>query len=390
MRNMLLIMKSGMRLSMRQKMVVLSMLFFPVFSTFLPLVTNYGMITPSKEMDIAFIFESENPYTDLIFDAIDKDTTIKPVKTTHKPDIDVQERLERAANGTTTNFFIFIHADIEARLSNGEELMTLYTTGADEREAILQNTLQSITKRLKLYYNLTDGDLTETTRLMSSADEQTFAITVENLAVVEAETSDVGNKLLITMGFLSWFAIWGSSYIIITILKEQDLKVYKRFMLAGLKTWSYFTAKLALAAMIGAVQVALMLISFKYVVKIDDMIPYWQLGLLLFGFMLVSIGINLAVVSFCKNRAQVTTITVMLINITAMVSGSYFPYDIMPEWMQRLSYFMPQRWIVHTINRLSAGIDGAMLEYAAVMLGFIALLTAISLTGFKLKSRNTA
>ncbi len=390
MRNIILLIKCGYRLAMRQKIVLLSMLFFPVLATFLPLVTNYGTIISSEEMDIAVIIESENPYADLIFDALDRNTTLEPIETKHEPGVDVEQRLAGAANGTTTNFFVFIHGDIEDRLANGTESLTLYSTGADEREVFLRHTLTSITKRLQLYYDLTGGDLSETTQLWSDADENTSAIHVESVAVPDQESSTAGNKLLITMGFFSWFAVWGSGYIITTILKEHDLKVYKRFMLAGMKTWSYFTAKLALAALIGAVQVLLMLLSFRYVVKIEDMIPYGQLGLLLYGFILVSIAINLAVVSFSKSASQVSTINILVINITAMLSGSYFPYDIMPDWMQRLSYFMPQRWVVYTINRVSAGVNGALLEYGTVMLGFIALLTAIALVGFKMRSRYAA
>ena len=41
---------------------------------------------------------------------------------------------------------------------------------------------------------------------------------------------------------------------------------------------------------------------------------------------------------------------------TCLLAGCYFPYDIMPNAVQKVANFLPQRWLLDTIAKLQQGI----------------------------------
>ena len=236
---------------------------------------------------------------------------------------------------------------------------------------------------------MTNGDSKKIETLMKAAIKNSPKInsTSATFSKTNGNTNkDASGKFFLMLGFMSWFAIWGSSYVMSLMLKERELRVTKRISLTNTSSMVYFISKLILSLIIGIIQVALMMLSFKYIVHTDSFIDIWTLGALLFGFIVVAICINLAIVSFSSNEQQVNTLSIIVVNITAMFSGSYWSFDIMPQWMKNLSYFTPQRWIIYTMKQMANNVDYALLTYGAVILGFVIFLSALSLLGFKFKA----
>lgn len=224
--------------------------------------------------------------------------------------------------------------------------------------------------------------------MLSGAKESNLqGVSVSALSKDGTTNTDKGQGFALVLGFFSWFAIWGSSFAIAMIMKERSFKVYKRIRLSNTGVTKYLSSKFIVGLAIGVIQVILMLISFKYIVHADYLVHLWQLGVLLFGFIVVAITINLAIVSFCSTEAQINYASIIVVNITAMISGGYWPLEFVPDWMKSLSYFTPQRWITFTISKICAGQPYALLQYLLVVLGFVAFFGSIAMLGFKYRSK---
>src|SRR5476649_166959 len=75
--------------------------------------------------------------------------------------------------------------------------------------------------------------------------------------------------------------------------------------------------------------------------------------LILFGF--VAVGFSLLTVSFAKSASGVGAMQNLLITPTCLLSGCFFPVDIMPKYIQKISDFMPQKWILTGLSSLQDG-----------------------------------
>ena len=67
---------------------------------------------------------------------------------------------------------------------------------------------------------------------------------------------------------------------------------------------------------------------------------------------LVSIALNLFIVSFTKNRYITNVINILIVIPTCMVSGLFWDFEIMPKYIQKIGEFMPQRYVMQAIVNL--------------------------------------
>jgi ABC-2 type transport system permease protein len=57
-----------------------------------------------------------------------------------------------------------------------------------------------------------------------------------------------------------------------------------------------------------------------------------------------------------------------------MLGGCFWPVSIMPDWMQKLSNFVPQKWAIDAIERMATG---QRLADIGMNLGVLTLLAVI-------------
>jgi ABC-type multidrug transport system permease subunit len=398
MRQLIVLSKNAFKLCMRNKFVVTSMIVFPVLSTFLILLGSTNGSTMAKT-NVGYYSAVNNVYSSTIIDNLNsnslfslygkKDLNDASLGINLTDSSDLPAQFKKIAYAANINIFIYIPKDIESRIKSGAtDAVIVYDTGNDQKSQVLQSALSQILSRLKTFSDISNGDETTLKDMLSHAQAGNLkGATVAAGSKSDTQSSDKGQKFSLVMGFFSWFAIWGSSFAITMIMKERGFKVFKRIMLTNAGVARYLSSKFIVGAAIGIIQVALMLISFKYVIRADYLVHWWQLGLLLFGFILIAITINLAIVSFCSSESQITYASIIIVNITAMFSGGYWSLELMPQWMKNLSYFTPQRWITYTISKICTNHAYAMLEYWLVVLGFMAFFSSVAMLGFKYRSK---
>lgn len=76
----------------------------------------------------------------------------------------------------------------------------------------------------------------------------------------------------------------------------------------------------------------------------------------------------------------------LIITPSCLIAGCYFPLEIIPESFRQLSGFMPQYWLLETVNKLQNGASLAGLYLNLLtLIGFAAALTLVAIYNF---SRN--
>jgi ABC-2 type transport system permease protein len=107
------------------------------------------------------------------------------------------------------------------------------------------------------------------------------------------------------------------------------------------------------------------------VLKISWGISAIGLILLFSCFLLSIIGLGTCLASFVKSKKQLASITNIIVMPTSLIAGCMWPRDIMPDFMIKISNFIPQTWVLKGMTDLitrNSGVNAILIPSAVLLL----------------------
>ena len=171
------------------------------------------------------------------------------------------------------------------------------------------------------------------------------------------------------------------------IVREKELGTLEQLNVTPLARWELITGKLLPYALVGIVDVVLVLV----VALLWFEVPLRGSPLLLFGMSLVyllstlGLGLFVSTVSATQQQAMMTTTFFFLIPMMYL-SGFIFPIENMPGWIQPLTYLLPLRYflvILRGIFLKGVGLETFWPAALALLVWGLAMLTLATLRSSK-------
>jgi len=136
---------------------------------------------------------------------------------------------------------------------------------------------------------------------------------------------------------------------------------------------------------VGAVQVAVVLVSSRVIFDIPFVGPMWVLlaGIFVFVVALVILGYLISTVA--RTQMQAMQMTFFFFLPSLLLSGFMFPFRGMPQWAQWLGELMPLTHFLRLIRSVmlkGAGF-GTVADSFAILIGFAVVLSLIALMRFR-------
>lgn len=186
------------------------------------------------------------------------------------------------------------------------------------------------------------------------------------------------------LGFLLMFMMLGTTKSSESILREKRGRTYFRICASPTKPWKYVAGNLLANLVIVFFQLIAVIVLIEWVFRVDTHISRYQLFTILFSYGLVAIAFGLLIAAFSKTSYQASTMATLIITPSCMLAGCYWSVSYMPDFMQTLSYFMPQRWALLAIESLQAGAAfSQVLINILVLIAFALALFTVSAYKFK-------
>ena len=154
-----------------------------------------------------------------------------------------------------------------------------------------------------------------------------------------------------SIGLLLVFMLIASSTASSFILRDKANKTYYRIFCSNISKSKYIIANF----IIFLIQIFVILFMSLYVLKLNFYIDTKIMFIILCSFGFVSIGFGIIIAAFSKSLNQSSYLSNILITPTCMLSGCFWPLDMMPNFMQKLANIFPQTWILKTIDSLQQG-----------------------------------
>jgi len=100
---------------------------------------------------------------------------------------------------------------------------------------------------------------------------------------------------------------------------------------------------------------------------------------------LAFMSIGLLVGALAKTQEAATAIVNLIVLPMAFLGGAFIPLALAPQWIVKVSYFMPLRYLVVGMQNVMARGDGpaSALPAMGILLGFATVLTVIAVRVFR-------
>lgn len=147
--------------------------------------------------------------------------------------------------------------------------------------------------------------------------------------------------------------------------------VLRRFHTTTLRVWQYFLSTMASQAVIGVLTlgvqfvVAIGLFHLKLVGNIFELVLF-----LMFSIVMI-LGIGLALGGWAKNERQAAPLSNLIVFPMLFLSGTFFPRFLMPEWLQKVTQFLPLTPVIDGVRLIAT--EGKHLTQLGTQLGFMAV-----------------
>lgn len=251
----------------------------------------------------------------------------------------------------------------EGQATPGGQVEVYYTQNSSQAGSALTSVLQSVTKGIN----------------------KQFVNAPEPFTVKGQQTNDRGLSSFDYMfsGLLG-FSVLGLGIFgpmnVFPELKKQG--ILRRLHTTTLRVWQYFMSTAISQLLIGILSFAIQFAVAIALFKLKVVGNYAELGAFLLLGTLMMLGIGLALGGWAKNERQVAPLGNLITFPMMFLSGTFFPRFLMPDWLQKVSSYLPLTPIIDGVRLIAT--EGKHLTQVGPQIGLIGLwLVVIYLIAFR-------
>lgn len=199
---------------------------------------------------------------------------------------------------------------------------------------------------------------------------------------------DIGKTAVATtrsLGFFIMFLMFSTFNISNFILVEKRDKTFYRIFASPLKPRTYLVSNFFVNLILTVFQIAFILALITFILNLGFTKATFDVFLVLVSFGITSIGLSSMIVAFSPSTSYSNTLSTLIITPTCMLGGAFWPLYLMPEALQKLSDFIPQKWAIDAIEKIQMG--GSLSDvYMNIIILLAFALTFILLGIYKIKT----
>jgi len=290
------------------------------------------------------------------------------------------EEVKKSVTDRKAAAAIAIPSDFTERLLKGETPeVSLFQLNVSEASATLRLHAESAVGRFADIVRLIAATGASGDEMIAKLDE---ALRRAQNKMITSSVTDLGlvprDGVRFATGFMLMFLMINISSTVNLMIEDRRIKTMSRVYTAPVRSLEIAAGNFLGSFLAGSVQLVLILLFTRYVLRFDYGLPFFSQLLILELFLIACVGLATAVAGVIRNSQSAGLLNTMLVTPSCMIGGCFWPVDLMPDWMQKLSYFVPQRWAIDAIQNVSAGYGVAsvglhiavLVVFAVVLLGF--------------------
>lgn len=183
-------------------------------------------------------------------------------------------------------------------------------------------------------------------------------------------------------GMMTMFILFAAGHGGRMLLEEKDQLTYQRMVVAGVDKFEVLAGKLVTVFIIALFQTSVMLVYSHLALKVQ-----WGnfmavvLTNISSAFSVAGLGSFIGALTYKAGNYKMANIfESAIIQVMALLGGSFFPLDIMPEFMQRLTFLSLNGIALKSYLKIITGSDaGDVISYILILITIGAVFAALSI-----------
>jgi ABC-2 type transport system permease protein len=274
---------------------------------------------------------------------------------------------------------VVISKDISSKIASNMPLFDVIVQRKTDQYLALAPFLEGTVRLIyNSYQTLEKSDQSSVSRLLKAVSDNKGVQVNKQVIQKEGENQNAVNIMFI--GFALMFMMFGLSGASSTILDEKKGGTWERLLISPVTKWQIISGYLGAYFLMGWLQFSVLMIAMKLLFdthwgNLAYFIPFGSLVIF------CVIGFGLMIAGLVKTKQQAIALSAVLITSTCMLGGVYWSLDLVPEFMKKISMFVPQSWAMSGFEEIVSGSlhTQTLLLDAVVLLGFSILFYAIGL-----------
>ncbi|GMK41627.1 ABC transporter permease [Paenibacillus sp. CCS19] len=265
-----------------------------------------------------------------------------------------EEQLKQAIEVGNIDAAIIIPAAYSEQLLAGQSpTVILYRMNEQLWNASLALSLEAETDRMNHAASL----LAQTGELNKENLDHLLATVHENRIAMHDADLQIGSTIANpeVIGLMLLFVLLLVMKSVSLIMEDREHRTMARMFTAPVRGYEIALGNFLGSAAVGTMQLIVMVGLCCFVFGYDPGFSPLMLLLLLECFLITSVGLASAIAGLVRNSMQLSGIGNLVITPTCMLGGCFWPISIMPDFMQKLANFTPQKWLLEAADRLSSG-----------------------------------
>lgn len=370
MKNILILMKNTLKVTFRKKTSILVFLILPVVCTLIPMLL-FG--SSNRTVSIGINDNDKSYMTSDLVKFINKTENFKVSM------VDQNEINDKIVGGKLDCVISIPTGFTDSVIAKDPKQIGIYSIKGDVSTAWIKSYADIYIRSLVDIAIAADSnkDLFEKTYMSYRQDD----ISLDE-KLIENE-SNAKSKSVLNVGYLLIFIMLGANMTSEIILKDQRNRTFNRICTAPVKPIHYIIGNLMSNFLIILMQIIFVIFVAIKILKMTAYANVFSIVAILICFGLTSIAISMMVVSFSKSSNQSNILSTLILTPTCMLGGCFWPLSIMPQFVQNISNFTPQKWTIEAVSKLQAGGNfNQILANIGIILIFALIFIVIALINF--------
>ena len=375
MKDILWLIQNTLRVTFRKKKNIIMYLFMPLIGIFISLLAYGG--DQKMILHVGVVNQDESEITG---DTIRFLAGLENVKIT---DIEPGKVQDQITSGELDSVITFEKGYSDSVLAGRPDHIQLTSIKGAQVTAFVKSYLYQYVDNISTISRAADGNQQTFRQMYQDYQHSNFKLSTSSLE----DTSRNKNMTNQTIGFLIMIMLMSASNMSEIILLEKEKRTYFRLLSTPINARKYLLANVLVNMIVMTIQVVITLTIMKSLFNIGLNVSFWEAVIVMLLFSLIAVGLSLVLISFSNSRSAANALQSLIILPTVMLSGCFWPVEVMPTTLQKIANFLPQRWTLDTLTKLQEGHSFSELSlHLLILLAFAAAFFLIAVYKF---SRNT-
>ncbi len=272
------------------------------------------------------------------------------------------------------DYLLMIPDDFSERIQSDKETeIVIYTNGTELFYKTLSVDINHFVEGL--YAISAQGSVESISTFLESLKQPTLTVDFRT-AGIDVANNEIESKMT-SMGFVLTFIMLLVFVSMGTLMEDKKKLTLARIFTQPVKEWQIVLGNLIGNMTLGLMQLIPIMIVLKIAFELSWGREFWALSLILFAFLIATLGLGVGLAGIMKNKFNPMLLTATVVVPSSILGGSFIPKSMMPEIVNRLGNIVPQKWVMDASEKILQGksIDEILINLVVILMFGIAFST---------------